>query len=477
MHAGRNWDDVTGESGPEDPDLSVISFQGESGRPIAVLANFSMHYFGGQDGLSADYFGLFCDRLGQQIGGRNDQDGRPFVAIMSHGCSGDIWRRDYTQRDYSKPTDKADNDLTIQTFTDGLVQICLKALKSVTYRDDAQLKMLEARLKMRYRVPDKQRLHWSEQVVRETGDRPPNSTREVYAREQIMLNQMQNTEVVIQAVRIGSIGIVTTPTETYALTGLKLKLQSPLAHNMVIELANGGDGYIPPPEQHALGGYNTWPARSAGLEMSAEPRITEAALSLLEQTTEQPRRHFTQSRGPACEAALQARPVAFWRMDDFAAPRAKDVSGQGNDAIYESGVVFFLEGPRSDLFCRHQETNRAAHFAGGRLRARLPELDRDHYSVSAWFWNGMPADVRPTTGWIYSRGRDRSLVPAGDHVGVGGTSTEPGKLILLRCSAGDQRTLAVGRRPIPRWSWNHVVMVSEGSNVRLYLNGDSAAGN
>ncbi|MCH5378170.1 MAG: hypothetical protein JJ992_29795, partial [Planctomycetes bacterium] len=48
MHAGRNWDDVTGESGPEDPDLSLISFQTKDGRPIAVLANFSMHYFGDQ---------------------------------------------------------------------------------------------------------------------------------------------------------------------------------------------------------------------------------------------------------------------------------------------------------------------------------------------------------------------------------------------------------------------------------------------
>mgnify|MGYP004066348741 CR=1 FL=1 len=27
MHAGRNWDDVTGESGPEDPDFSMVSFQ------------------------------------------------------------------------------------------------------------------------------------------------------------------------------------------------------------------------------------------------------------------------------------------------------------------------------------------------------------------------------------------------------------------------------------------------------------------
>ena len=58
MHAGRNWDDVTGESGPEDPDLSLISLQAKDGRPIAVLANFSMHYFSGEKGLSADYFGL-----------------------------------------------------------------------------------------------------------------------------------------------------------------------------------------------------------------------------------------------------------------------------------------------------------------------------------------------------------------------------------------------------------------------------------
>ena len=36
MHAARNWDDVTGESGPEDPDLSLVSIQARDGRPIAV---------------------------------------------------------------------------------------------------------------------------------------------------------------------------------------------------------------------------------------------------------------------------------------------------------------------------------------------------------------------------------------------------------------------------------------------------------
>ena len=41
MHAGRIWDDVTGESGPEDPDLALISIQARDGRPLAVMATFS----------------------------------------------------------------------------------------------------------------------------------------------------------------------------------------------------------------------------------------------------------------------------------------------------------------------------------------------------------------------------------------------------------------------------------------------------
>jgi len=118
MHAGRNWDDVTGESGPEDPDLSLISLQAKDGRPIAVLANFSMHYFGGQQALSADYFGLFCEGLKSRIAAGQDDKHPPFVGIMSHGCSGDIWRRDYT-----KPAGSRRESDTVESYTDGLLDM------------------------------------------------------------------------------------------------------------------------------------------------------------------------------------------------------------------------------------------------------------------------------------------------------------------------------------------------------------------
>src|SRR5207237_8391063 len=114
-----------------------------------------------------------------------------------------------------------------------------------------------------------------------------------------------------QAWPIGDMASTTTPCETYAVTGLKIKAASPLPNTMVIELANGGDGYIPPPEQHPFGGYNTWAARSAGLEVMAEPKIAEAAISLLEKVSGKPRREWKLSDGSAARAILDAKPLAY----------------------------------------------------------------------------------------------------------------------------------------------------------------------
>lgn len=462
MHAGANWDNVTGEAGPEDPDLSLISWQSLQGRPIAVLANFSMHYFSGVEALNADYFGLFCEGLQSRHGQSENADHPPFVAVMSHGCSGDIWRRDYTQRPFK------DQDWTVTGYAESLLDIAESGLKTITYDAHADLSMAETRMKLPYRVPDAQRLQWARKIVEEMGERLPKTVEEVYAREQIILHERQSTEIVVQALRIGDIAIATTPNETYALTGLKLKLHSPLPRAMVIELANGGDGYIPPPEQHLLGGYNTWAARSAGLEVAAEPKIAAAALQLLEQVAGKPRRVHRQSTGPAAQAIQQAKPRAYWRLDELAGSRAVDRSGGHHDGIYEPGVVFFLAGPQSNDFCLEGETNRAAHFAGGRMEARLADLG-EKYSVSLWFWNGMPNDARETSGWLFSRDHNHGVSAAGDHVGIGGTASDPGKLIFQH---GEEK-LAVGKTIIERWTWNHLVFVRDGGVVKLYLNGAS----
>lgn len=90
-------------------------------------------------------------------------------------------------------------------------------------------------------------------------------------------------ELKLQALRVGDLGIGAIPCETYGSTGLAVKKASPFALNMVISLANGQSGYLPPPDQFKLGGYTTWRARTSYLEIGAEPRIAEAVSELLQE--------------------------------------------------------------------------------------------------------------------------------------------------------------------------------------------------
>jgi len=94
MHPGYQNPDAIGPSGPVDPGLSILSVQSPEGRPIALLANYSMHYYDSPL-LSADYYGRFADKIGKLVGAGDE--GPPFVGIMSQGTSGDLMWMDYSQ--------------------------------------------------------------------------------------------------------------------------------------------------------------------------------------------------------------------------------------------------------------------------------------------------------------------------------------------------------------------------------------------
>ena len=54
MHPGHQNPDYIGPCGPVDPALTLLSVQTKDGKPLAVVANYSMHYFGVAP-ISADY--------------------------------------------------------------------------------------------------------------------------------------------------------------------------------------------------------------------------------------------------------------------------------------------------------------------------------------------------------------------------------------------------------------------------------------
>jgi hypothetical protein len=455
MHPGHQNPDFLGPAGPVDPNLSLLSVQSREGAPIVVLVNYSMHYFG-SPAVSADYYGRFAEKFKQMIGAESTSP--PFVGIMCQGTSGDLQWMDYGEPAVQKSLD---------SFAEEVARVALEGYKKIEYRDWVPLEMRETKLRLGLRLPGKARVEWAKRTVAEMGGAKPKTLPEIYAREQLLLLEHPTRELNIQALRIGDLGIAAIPCEVFGITGLKIKAQSPLVPTFVIELANGAEGYIPPPEQHKLGGYTTWPARSAGLEVEAEPKIVETVLGLLEGVSGRSRRPVLEMHGPYAMAVLRSKPVAYWRMGEFGGHRAVDCT-RNSDGEYEDGIAFYLEGPASANVSGEGRVNRCPHFAGGRMKAMLDNLGNT-YSVELWFYNCLPANARPVTGYIFSRGADGAEDAPGDHLAIGGTHGQTGRLVFFNGNVLNQ--VLSGTTEIPVKTWNHVVIVRDGKKVTVYLNG------
>ncbi|MHC4228652.1 MAG: hypothetical protein ACYSW0_14605 [Planctomycetota bacterium] len=275
MNPGHNNANAIRPTGPADPDVIVLSVQTRDGRPLALLGNYSTHYAGAPT-LSADYFAVFAGEIGQLIGAEGDKP--RFVGIMSNGTSGDANCNDFTRRQRRKH----------DYFSVGrdVAQAAFEAYKTIEYHDWVPLEMREQRLTLNVRMPSEQEIAKARRFIETFADRKPKNWEEVYAHEIVKLSEMAPTrELKLQAIRISGLGIAAIPCEVYGSTGLAIKAASPLQTTMNISLANGCEGYIAPPEQHKLGGYTTWRARTSCLEELAEPKIKAVVVGLLVEVT------------------------------------------------------------------------------------------------------------------------------------------------------------------------------------------------
>jgi neutral/alkaline ceramidase-like enzyme len=276
MNPGYQNPGLLEQAGTVDPEVSVLSVRSKSGRPIALLANYSLHYVGGVEPLSADYFGEFARQIGSLMGTEN---ARPaFVGIMSNGTSGDVNNVDYA---HPAPPRQASFE-QIVVVARSVADAAYRAAQTIEYRDRAPLAAREKELELGVRRPTADEVAKAQEILAAAKTPVLQALREVYARETVKLADYPPTvKMKLQALRIGDLGIVSSPCETFVETGLAIKRQSPLRPTFVIELANGYNGYLPTPEQHKLGGYETWRARSSYLETEAAPKITAALLELL----------------------------------------------------------------------------------------------------------------------------------------------------------------------------------------------------
>jgi neutral ceramidase len=282
MGPGAGNPNLVKPAGPVDPEVSVVSVRHADGRPLAVLANFGLHYVGGfQTGdISADYYGLFADRLGRLLNAGDSVP--PFVGIMSNGTSGDVFGVDY-----SRPPAKRPPYARMREVADALAVEVLAVSERIDHRVWVPLAMRERELVLGVRRPTAERLGRALEVWTKAKNKEQFSRPEIYARETVLLSEFPAAvKLKLQALRVGDLGVAAVPCEVFAETGLAIKRQSPLRPAFTIGLANGYHGYLPSQPQHEMGGYETWPARSSYLEVQAEAKIRAALLRLLAEVSE-----------------------------------------------------------------------------------------------------------------------------------------------------------------------------------------------
>ncbi len=277
MNPGAGSAELIKPAGPVDPEVCFVSVRSLEGRPIALLANYSLHYVGGVPGtdISADYFGVFADRIQQLL--EADRLQPPFVAMLSNGTSGDV-----NNISFQKPRPPRKPYEQMRYVANDLAQKVFQAHQNLTWQDWVSLDMRQCELALKVRKPTAEQLERAKAILAGAPAMPERPHEATYARRIIHQHEApEEISVVLQAVRIGQLGIAAIPFEVFAEIGLEIKQKSPLQPTFTISLANGSYGYLPTPAQHELGGYETWLGTSR-VEIDASTKIVDRLLEMFQ---------------------------------------------------------------------------------------------------------------------------------------------------------------------------------------------------
>lgn len=259
--------------GGTDPEVAFFAVQAMDGRPIALLANFSLHYVGGVPAghISADYFAVFAKKLAAQLGVQ--QNSPPFVGILTNGTSGDV-----NNIDFSKPSPSYGPYEKMNVVAEDVAQEVLKVYKNIPYQDKVTLKAARTSLTLKIRKPSREIYERSLKVRNSPADTKfEHSLERIFADRAIQFYEEwpDQVEVPLQVFRIGDLGIRGIPFEVFTETGLELKSKSIFKNNFTISFANGSFGYLATPAQHKLGGYETWLTVTKVEENASEKIVSE----------------------------------------------------------------------------------------------------------------------------------------------------------------------------------------------------------
>lgn len=179
MNPGHDNPNKIRQTGPVDPEVTVLSVQTTAGQPLALLANYSTHY-AGAPGISADYFGQFARIVAEKLQATNLSPA--FVGILCNGTSGDA-----NCIDFSRPR----RDFNHHQVAETVAAVALEAARNISYSQTPTLAMLETNLTLAVRQPSPEEANAARTWLEENmPDGVVRNWQQNYARETVLLSEL-----------------------------------------------------------------------------------------------------------------------------------------------------------------------------------------------------------------------------------------------------------------------------------------------
>jgi len=275
-HPGKMNPDIVEVAGPIDPDVAVIAAEDTEGQLLGCIVNHALHgtTIGGSL-TSADWPYYLRETIRGGVGS-------DIGVVFLNGACGDVTQ--VANLD-PRPTEFGEAWSRRVGMTVGAE--VLKVLARAEFVDAVPLSTTAATVDLPIRDLGESDEELLAREAPEYGLGSGDARNEVYKREVALVRDMKakspTVPVEIQAMRIGDAGVVSNSTEFFCQLGLDIKAGSPFAATLVVELANGYNGYAPTEAAFAGGGYETRTARSSYLAPGAGEETVRQSVRLLDE--------------------------------------------------------------------------------------------------------------------------------------------------------------------------------------------------
>jgi hypothetical protein len=252
--------------------VPVVYFEALDGRPLAAYVNYAVHLdnVGGRQ-ISADLPGTVYKLLAEVKGPQ-------MVTLYTAGCCGDV---NHINVNWAQPQGGHDNAARMGVILAAEVLRTWPRLRPVG-AGPLQVRREFVKLPLAPIDPgevDKAR----ETAKRMGGPKAAPFLETVHAFKVLDVAERggQPLEAEVQVVSLGAeLAWVSLPGEIFVELGLSIKQDSPFAHTVLAELANGSVGYVPSRRAYPQGNYEVVSARCA--EGSGELLVAAAGRLLRE---------------------------------------------------------------------------------------------------------------------------------------------------------------------------------------------------